>query len=184
MGPNVKARTAVNDYYKKVQNYTKAKKQIPASLISKISGDGYSTLSKACANYNAALVANDTAQETAALSRETIRQELADLAEQRASLAKTTADSKVEKYDSKDELYDAKLDNATSTSSKNKLIDRKISILTIVRVHIILRLKLIIRISNQHRKISAKSSLRKRIRRFLLLSRKLLKLGNVFPNLC
>lgn len=127
LGPNVKARTAVNDYYKKVQNYTKAKKQIPASLISKISGDGYSTLSKACANYNAALVANDTAQETAALSRETIRQELADLAEQRASLAKTTADSKVEKYDSKDELYDAKLDNATSTSSKNKLIDRKIS---------------------------------------------------------
>lgn len=126
-GPNVKARTAVNDYYKKVQNYTKAKKQIPASLISKISGDGYSTLSKACINYNAALVANDTAQETAALSRETIRQELADLAEQRASLAKTTADSKVEKYDSKDELYDAKLDNATSTSSKNKLIDRKIS---------------------------------------------------------
>lgn len=126
-GPNVKARTAVNDYYKKVKNYTKAKKQIPASLISKISGDGYSTLSKACANYNAALVANDTAQETAALSRETIRQELADLAEQRASLAKTTADSKVEKYDSKDELYDAKLDNATSTSSKNKLIDRKIS---------------------------------------------------------
>lgn len=126
-GPNVKARTAVNDYYKKVQNYTKAKKQIPASLISKISGDGYSTLSKACANYNAALVANDTAQTTAALSRETIRQELADLAEQRASLAKTTADSKVEKYDSKDELYDAKLDNATSTSSKNKLIDRKIS---------------------------------------------------------
>lgn len=126
-GPNVKARTAVNDYYKKVQNYTKAKKQIPASLISKISGDGYSTLSKACTNYNAALVANDTAQETAALSRETIRQELADLAEQRASLAKTTADSKVEKYDSKDELYDAKLDNATSTSSKNKLIDRKIS---------------------------------------------------------
>ena len=124
-GPNVKARTAVNDYYKKVQNYTKAKKQIPASLISKISGDGYSTLSKACANYNAALVANDTAQETAALSRETIRQELADLAEQRASLAKTTADSKVEKYDSKDELYDAKLDNATSTSSKNKLIDRR-----------------------------------------------------------
>ena len=95
-GPNVKARTAVNDYYKKVKNYTKAKKQIPASLISKISGDGYSTLSKACANYNAALVANDTAQETAALSRETIRQELADLAEQRASLAKTTADSKVE----------------------------------------------------------------------------------------
>lgn len=127
LGPNVKARTAVNDYYKKVQNYTKAKKQIPASLISKISGDGYSTLSKACANYNAALVANDTAQETAVLSRETIRQELADLAEQRASLAKTTADSKVEKYDSKDELYDAKLDNATSTSSKNKLIDRKIS---------------------------------------------------------
>lgn len=127
LGPNVKARTAVNDYYKKVQNYTKAKKQIPASLISKISGDGYSTLSKACANYNAALVANDTAQERAALSRETIRQELADLAEQRASLAKTTADSKVEKYDSKDELYDAKLDNATSTSSKNKLIDRKIS---------------------------------------------------------
>lgn len=127
LGPNVKARTAVNDYYKKVQNYTKAKKQIPASLISKISGDGYSTLSKVCANYNAALVANDTAQETAALSRETIRQELADLAEQRASLAKTTADSKVEKYDSKDELYDAKLDNATSTSSKNKLIDRKIS---------------------------------------------------------
>lgn len=127
LGPNVKARTAVNDYYKKVQNYTKAKKQIPASLISKISGDGYSTLSKACANYNAALVANDTAQETTALSRETIRQELADLAEQRASLAKTTADSKVEKYDSKDELYDAKLDNATSTSSKNKLIDRKIS---------------------------------------------------------
>lgn len=126
-GPNVKARTAVNDYYKKVQNYTKAKKQIPASLISKISGDGYSTLSKACANYNAALVANDTAQATAALSRETIRQELADLAEQRASLAKTTADFKVEKYDSKDELYDAKLDNATSTSSKNKLIDRKIS---------------------------------------------------------
>ena len=126
-GPNVKARTAVNDYYKKVQNYTKAKKQIPASLISKISGDGYSTLSKACTNYNAALVANDTAQETAAFSRETIRQELADLAEQRASLAKTTADSKVEKYDSKDELYDAKLDNATSTSSKNKLIDRKIS---------------------------------------------------------
>lgn len=126
-GPNVKARTAVNDYYKKVQNYTKAKKQIPASLISKISGDGYSTLSKACANYNAALVANDTAQATAALSRETIRQELADLAEQRASLAKTTADSKVERYDSKDELYDAKLDNATSTSSKNKLIDRKIS---------------------------------------------------------
>lgn len=127
LGPNVKARTAVNDYYKKVQNYTKAKKQIPASLIFKISGDGYSTLSKACANYNAALVANDTAQETADLSRETIRQELADLAEQRASLAKTTADSKVEKYDSKDELYDAKLDNATSTSSKNKLIDRKIS---------------------------------------------------------
>lgn len=127
LGPNVKARTAVNDYYKKVQNYTKAKKQIPASLISKISGDGYSTLSKACANYNAALVANDTAQATAALSRETIRQELADLAEQRASLAKTTADSKVEKYDSKDELYDAKLDNATSTSSKNKLIDKKIS---------------------------------------------------------
>lgn len=126
-GPNVKARTAVNDYYKKVQNYTKAKKQIPASLISKISGDGYSTLSKACANYNAALVANDTAQATSALSRETIRQELTDLAEQRASLAKTTADSKVEKYDSKDELYDAKLDNATSTSSKNKLIDRKIS---------------------------------------------------------
>lgn len=126
-GPNVKARTAVNDYYKKVKNYTKAKKQIPASLISKISGDGYSTLSKACANYNAALVANDTAQETAALIRETIRQELADLAEQRASLAKTTADSKVERYDSKDELYDAKLDNATSTSSKNKLIDRKIS---------------------------------------------------------
>ena len=41
----MKARTAVNDYYKKVQNYTKAKKQIPASLISKISGDGYSTLS-------------------------------------------------------------------------------------------------------------------------------------------
>lgn len=127
LGPNVKARTAVNDYYKKVQNYTKAKKQIPASLISKISGDGYSTLSKACANYNAALVANDTAQATAALSRETIRQELADLAEQRASLAKTTADFKVEKYDSKDELYDAKLDNAISTSSKNKLIDRKIS---------------------------------------------------------
>ena len=126
-GPNVKARTAVNDYYKKVQNYTKAKKQIPASLIYKISGDGYSTLSKACANYNAALVANDTAQATAALSKETIRQELADLAEQRASLAKTTADSKVEKYDSKDELYNAKLDNATSTSSKNKLIDRKIS---------------------------------------------------------
>lgn len=88
LGPNVKARTAVNDYYKKVQNYTKAKKQIPASLISKISGDGYSTLSKACANYNAALVANDTAQETAALSRETIRQELADLAESESESCK------------------------------------------------------------------------------------------------
>ena len=126
-GPSEKSRTAVNDYYKKVKTYTKAKKQIPASLISKISDEGYSTLAKSCSNYNAALVANDTAQATADLSRETIRQELADLAEQRASLAKTTADSKVEKYDSKDELYDAKLDNATSTSSKNKLIDRKIS---------------------------------------------------------
>lgn len=126
-GPSEKSRTAVNDYYKKVKAYTKAKKQIPASLISKISDDGYSTLAKSCSNYNAALVANDTAQATAALSRETIRQELADLAEQRASLAKTTADSKVEKYDSKDELYDAKLDNAVSVKSKNKIINNKIS---------------------------------------------------------
>ena len=56
-----------------------------------------------------------------------LKQQMQENATAAAELAKATADKKTEKYDSKDELYDAKLDNATSTSSKNKLIDRKIS---------------------------------------------------------
>lgn len=56
-----------------------------------------------------------------------LKQQMQENATAAAELAKATADKKTEKYDSQDELYDAKLDNATSTSSKNKLIDRKIS---------------------------------------------------------
>ena len=55
-----------------------------------------------------------------------LKQQMQENATAAAALAKATADKKTEKYDSQDELYDAKLDNATSTSSKNKLIDRKI----------------------------------------------------------
>lgn len=56
-----------------------------------------------------------------------LKQQMQENATAAAVLAKATADKKTEKYDSQDELYDAKIDNATSTSSKNKLIDRKIS---------------------------------------------------------
>lgn len=56
-----------------------------------------------------------------------LKQQMQENATAAAELAKATADKKTEKYDSQDELYDAKIDNATSTKSKNKLIDKKIS---------------------------------------------------------
>ena len=56
-----------------------------------------------------------------------LKQQMQENATAAAVLAKATADKKTEKYDSQDELYDAKIDNATSTKSKNKLIDKKIS---------------------------------------------------------
>ncbi len=83
LGPVEQARAKLDDHYKKVDKYTKSKKQIPASLISKIADDGYASLAAACANYNASLSADKTAQAASALSKENTAKDIAVLAKQK-----------------------------------------------------------------------------------------------------
>ena len=83
LGPVEQVRKKLDDYYKQTEKYTKSKKQIPASLITKIADDGYASLAAACANYNAQLAANETAQATAALSKENAAKDIAGLAKQK-----------------------------------------------------------------------------------------------------
>ena len=83
LGPVEQVRKKLDDYYRQTEKYTKSKKQIPASLITKIADDGYASLAAACANYNAQLTANETAQATAALSKENAAKDIAGLAKQK-----------------------------------------------------------------------------------------------------
>lgn len=69
----------LNKDYKKLQTYVKKKKQIPAELIKKFANAGLENLVKAISNYNAAIAANETAQETAKLTKETSKKEIAQL---------------------------------------------------------------------------------------------------------
>lgn len=73
----------VDTYYKQLQSYVKKGKQIPASLITKLSDLGLEHLVKAATNYNAALIANQTAKETAKLTAETSKKETAELSLQK-----------------------------------------------------------------------------------------------------
>ena len=83
LGPTEQVRKKLNDYYDKVNKYTKSKKKIPESLITEIAGEGYAELAKSCLNYNAALAADNTAQQTAALSKEQTKQEIAAFTKQK-----------------------------------------------------------------------------------------------------
>ncbi len=76
-------KAEVANFYEEIKKYTGKKKAIPASLISKITNAGYRDLAEACENYNAKLGANETAQETAAISKEETKQEIATLAKQK-----------------------------------------------------------------------------------------------------
>ena len=69
----------LNEDYKKLQTYVKKKKQIPAELIKKFTKAGLEHLVKAISDYNAAIAANETAQETAKLTRETSKKDVAQL---------------------------------------------------------------------------------------------------------
>ncbi len=69
----------LNEDYKKLQTYVKKKKQIPAELLKKFANAGLENLVKAISNYNAAIAANETAQETAKLTKETAKKETAQL---------------------------------------------------------------------------------------------------------
>lgn len=72
-------KTQLNKTYKKLQTYVKKKKQIPAELIKKFADAGLENLVKAISNYNAAIAANETAKETAKLTKETSKKEIAQL---------------------------------------------------------------------------------------------------------
>ena len=97
----------VDSYYKQIQKYTKSKKAIPSSLITKLANAGYSNLVQACSNYNAALTANQTAQDTAKLTAEQTKQEVNELRKQQF-------DNIQEDYDRKESQIQAKADNIDS----------------------------------------------------------------------
>ena len=59
----------------KLQRHVKKKEPVPPSLLRDIASAGLSELQQAAAGYNAALAANETAQETAKLTAETSRKE-------------------------------------------------------------------------------------------------------------
>ena len=101
LGPTEQVRKKLNDYYDKVNKYTKSKKKIPESLITEIAGEGYAALAKSCLNYNAALAANDTAQQTAALSKEETQQEIADRTKQKSDNIADQYDRKIYEQEQK-----------------------------------------------------------------------------------
>ncbi len=120
----------VDVLYARIEKYVKSGKQIPASLITQLSDKGHSNLAQAAVNYNAALAADQTAQETAKLMAHTTQTELAELAKQKAALPSDRYDRYREKNDAKNELYSAKLSNATGAESQNRIIDKQIGLVT------------------------------------------------------
>ena len=106
-GLSKKEKKKVDSYYKQIQKYTKSKKSIPASLITKLANAGYSNLVQACSNYNESLDANKTAQETAKL---TVEQTKANINE----LKKQQFDNIQEDYSRKASQIQAKADNVDS----------------------------------------------------------------------
>lgn len=86
--------TKTDDTYQKVQSYVKSKKQIPASLITKLGQMGYEHLVTACCDYNAALSANETAKARAQLSKAESKKETAEL-------TKSKFDNVMTKYERK-----------------------------------------------------------------------------------
>lgn len=73
-------RKQADNYYKKIQSYTKKNKEIPASLITRLASAGMNQLATAAANYNANLAANETAQAAAKLAAQTSQKEISELA--------------------------------------------------------------------------------------------------------
>lgn len=65
----------IKTYYAEIQKYVKSGKQVPSSLISQLSDGNYASLIYAVNNYNASLIANETAQATAKLSAEQTKTE-------------------------------------------------------------------------------------------------------------
>lgn len=104
----------IKDYYNQIQKYVKAGKQVPASLISALSDGNYASLIYAVNNYNASLIANDTAQATAALSKETAKTEIANLTKAKFDNVQTNYERKQGVNTSKANVLSTKMDTVIS----------------------------------------------------------------------
>lgn len=104
----------IKDYYDQIQKYVKAGKQVPASLISALSDGNYASLIYAVNNYNASLIANDTAKATAALSEELTRTETANLTKAKFDNIQTDYERKQNVNTSKANVLSTKMDTVIS----------------------------------------------------------------------
>lgn len=111
-GQSKAERKKINSYYKQIQKYTKSKKSIPASLITKLANAGYSNLVQACSNYNESLDANKAAQETVKLTAEQTKANINEL--------------KKQQFDNIQEDYSRKASQIQAKASK---VDSQISLL-------------------------------------------------------
>lgn len=111
-GQSKAERKKINSYYKQIQKYTKSKKSIPASLITKLANAGYSNLVQACSNYNESLDANKAAQETVKLTAEETKANINEL--------------KKQQFDNIQEDYSRKASQIQAKASK---VDSKIALL-------------------------------------------------------
>jgi hypothetical protein len=119
----------IDKLYKKIQKYTKSKKQIPASLLQKLSKKGLTNLYDQCVQYNAALVANETAQATAELSAEETQAEIRALQKEKFDNIQTEYERKQNDISNKANMLNSKMELAqakgylSSASWYNQLID-------------------------------------------------------------
>lgn len=107
-------KKVLSNYYKQVKTYTKAKKEISSSLITKISNAGFGNLAQACENYNASLIANETAQDTAKLMAETAKTEVANLQKAKFDNISSAYENKQQHITDSANILNSKKDLATT----------------------------------------------------------------------
>lgn len=102
-------KSEIDKIYKEIQSYTKSKKQISASILQKLSAKGYSNLLEQCEQYNAAILANETAQETAKLSAEETQAEIRALQKEKFDNIQTQYDRAQDDIERKTNAVNSKI---------------------------------------------------------------------------
>ncbi len=109
-GLSKSAKKQADNYYQKLQRHVKKKEPVPPSLLRDIASAGLSELQQAAAGYNAALAANETAQETAKLTAETSRKETAGLSLKKFQNLKDSHERKSNRLKERTDVLSASLD--------------------------------------------------------------------------